>query len=188
MASSRLVSWETAEHFPFRPKRTASRPLRQTGNRPRVSDSLTTILRHRHSHTNACHDFLDQIHHINLPHQRARIAARTANLFLMHLQRIAILHIELHHINQRITASHASKQSATHIVRSIWRIHHLPVEDKATALRPLTLPFTECIHELLELRRALDLEENFVVAVCNFDVDVARLLRLFCWSIGTWRI
>jgi hypothetical protein len=74
----------------------------------------------------------------------------------------------------------------THIVWSVWRIHPLPIEEKATGLDRLALPFAEGIHELLQLRRPLDLEEDFVVVVGDFDVDVARLLRLFCGSVAAW--
>ena len=67
----------------------------------------------------------------------------------------------------------------THIVRRIWWIHSLSVEEEATALDRLALPLAESIHELLQLSRALNLEEDFIVVIRHFDIDVAWLLRLF---------
>lgn len=69
---------------------------------------------------------------------------------------------------------------------SVWWVHPLPIEEKATGLDRLALPLTEGIHELLQLRRPLDLEEDFVIVVGDLDVDVAGLLRLFCRSIAAW--
>ena len=60
----------------------------------------------------------------------------------------------------------------------------MSVEEEATALDRFALPLAESIHELLELRGALDLEEDFIVVVRHFDIDVAWLLRLFCRPIA----
>ena len=49
----------------------------------------------------------------------------------------------------------------------------------------LALAVAEGVHELLELSRALDLEENLVVVVGNLDVQVLRLRRrLFLVAAG----
>ena len=60
----------------------------------------------------------------------------------------------------------------------------MSVEEEATALNCLALPLAEGVHELLELSGALYLEEDLVVVVRYFDVDMAWLLRLFCWTIA----
>ena len=83
---------------------------------------------------------------------------------------------------------HIVLESTTYIVWSIWRIHPLSIEEEAAALRCLALPLTERIHELLQLRGSLDLEEHFVVVVCDLDVDMAWLLRFFCRPITAWRL
>lgn len=40
------------------------------------------------------------------------------------------------------------------------------------------MTFAECVHQLLELRGALDLEEDFVVVVGDLDVQVLGIGRL----------
>ena len=49
----------------------------------------------------------------------------------------------------------------------------------------LALAVAEGVHELLELSRALDLEENLIVVVGDLDVQVLRLCRrLFLVAAG----
>ena len=66
----------------------------------------------------------------------------------------------------------------------VWRVrglHALSVEQKPDAANVLPLAIAECVHELLELRRPLDLKEDLVVVVRDLDVQVlssARILRL----------
>lgn len=45
-------------------------------------------------------------------------------------------------------------------------------------MRGLSLAVAEGIHQFLQLRSPLDLEEDFVVVVSDFDVEVFRLLLL----------
>lgn len=66
---------------------------------------------------------------------------------------------------------------------SVWTIPTLDpgaVKQKPDAIRRLPLAITERVHQLLQLGCALDLEEDFVVAVCDLDIEmlVRRLLRL----------
>jgi len=60
-------------------------------------------------------------------------------------------------------------------MRVISRINPLPIKQESTALRRLALSLTKGIHQLLERGRAFDFEEDFVVAVCDFDVEVFGL-------------
>ena len=46
------------------------------------------------------------------------------------------------------------------------------VEQKANSGHLLSLAFAECIHELLQLRCALDLEENLIVVIGDLNVKV----------------
>ena len=117
----------------------------------------------------------------------ADASATPTDLLLVHLERVAILHVELQKY-QSARFLHRCLYSKTHIVWSIWRIHSLPIEEEAAALRCFALPLTERIHKLLKLCCSLDLEEDLVVVVRHFDVDVAWLLRLFCRSIAAWRL
>ena len=71
---------------------------------------------------------------------------------------------------------------------SIWRIRWLDsatIKEEANGGGVLPLAFAEGVHELLELGGALNLEEDLVVVVGNFDVEVLGLL----WAlvlVGDW--
>ena len=57
----------------------------------------------------------------------------------------------------------------------IWAIRSLyatAVEQEADRIRGLALPLTEGIHKLLQGCGALDLEEDLIVVVGNFDVEM----------------
>jgi len=60
--------------------------------------------------------------------------------------------------------------------RIIW-LNSCAVEEKPDRLYLLALSSTESVHELLQLRRSLDLEENFVIAVRDLDIQVLGWLR-----------
>jgi len=75
-----------------------------------------------------------------------------ANLLLVDFKGIAILHI------QRF--------------RTIRRLDATTIEEETNRVRSLALPLTESIHELLQGCGALDLEENLIVVICNFDVEM----------------
>lgn len=57
-------------------------------------------------------------------------------------------------------------------------LHPLAVEEESDTLHVLSLAVAERVHELAELGCALDLEEDLVVVVGNFDVQVL-LLAIF---------
>jgi len=65
---------------------------------------------------------------------------------------------------------------------SIWAIGRLDtgtIKEESNRLSRFPLALTEGIHELLELGGALDLEEDLVVIVCDFNVEVLADLGLF---------
>jgi len=79
-------------------------------------------------------------------------AFSTSDLLLMDLEGISILHVE-----------------------RLWvirRVHTGSVEEESHTAGCLSLTFTEGIHKFLELRCSLDLEEDFVVVIGYFDVQV----------------
>lgn len=59
----------------------------------------------------------------------------------------------------------------------LWIVRGLnsrAVEEEAHALRGLALALAEGVHELLQLRGPLDLEEDLVVVIRHLDVQVLR--------------
>jgi hypothetical protein len=64
---------------------------------------------------------------------------------------------------------------ATYTLWVIRRVDSCTIEQEAHAARALALTLTERVHELLELSCALDLEEDLVVGVGDFDVQVLGL-------------
>ena len=76
----------------------------------------------------------------------------------------------------------------THLLRIIRRIHSRPIEQEAATGESLALPLTESIHQLLQLRGTLDLEEDLIVVVGHLDVEVLGLLLRFvvCGAFLAW--
>lgn len=60
----------------------------------------------------------------------------------------------------------------TYRVRSVFGAHTGSIEQETHGGHLLSLAFAEGIHELLQLRGALNLEEDFIVVVGNLDVEV----------------
>lgn len=60
----------------------------------------------------------------------------------------------------------------THCIRGIVWLDALSVEEESHTLNALALTVAESIHQLLELGRALDLEEHLIVVVRHFDVQM----------------
>ena len=65
----------------------------------------------------------------------------------------------------------------TYRVGGVGRRHTGAVEQEADGGGHLALSVAEGVHELLERRRALDLEEHLVVVVGDLDVEVFGRLR-----------
>lgn len=61
------------------------------------------------------------------------------------------------------------------------------VEEEADGGALFALPLAESAHQLVQLRGLLDLEENFVVAIGDFDVEVLASARIVLLS-AVWRL
>jgi hypothetical protein len=68
-------------------------------------------------------------------------------------------------------------------IRAISILHTTTIEEEADGAASLALSITEGIHQLLEGRRALDLEEDLIVIIGDFDVES---IFLFWLVRGTW--
>lgn len=130
-----------------------------------------------------------------------------ANLFLVHLKSISILHFELVkrlYISlvpkvtvwcemNAIHGGHAIQCAmATYSIGCVCGLNALAVEEEAHGLDVLALALAEGRHELLELCGPLDLEEDLVVVVCDLDVEVlgrrsSALVALGSTVIGHFR-
>lgn len=75
-----------------------------------------------------------------------------ANLFLVHFEGVTVCHFES--------------------IRRISRLHARTVKKEAHRADGLALAFAKRIHQLLQLGATLDLEEDLVVIICDFDVQM----------------
>lgn len=69
----------------------------------------------------------------------------------------------------------------TYRVRSVVGSNPCAIEEESNCAWIFTLTLAECLHELVETSRSLDLEEDFIVAIGDLDVEVlatSRRLRL----------
>ena len=66
----------------------------------------------------------------------------------------------------------------TDSIRRISRLDSAPVKQEAHRVASFSLTIAKRVHELLELGRPLDLEEDFVVVVGDFDVEMFWLTGL----------
>ena len=66
----------------------------------------------------------------------------------------------------------AGATAETYRVRRIGRLYTLSLEQESDGLEALALPLAKRGHELLELGRPLDLEENLVVVVRDLDIQM----------------
>ena len=60
----------------------------------------------------------------------------------------------------------------THRIRTIGRIDSRTIKQEAHRLKSLALTLTEGVHKLGEGGGTFDLEEDLIVVVCDFDVEV----------------
>lgn len=70
-------------------------------------------------------------------------------------------------------------------LRCISRVDSCPIKEEADTCHRFALTLAERVHELVESGCALDLEEDFVVVVGDFDVEVFGLRNIFS-SAGSW--
>ena len=69
----------------------------------------------------------------------------------------------------------------TYSVGRIARLYSGSVKEEPDGSGGLPLTFAKRVHQLLQLRGALDLEENLIVVVCNFDIEM--LAGTFRWAL-----
>ena len=81
---------------------------------------------------------------------RQSLAACATNLLLMDLERVAVLHLEG--------------------VGRVGRLDALALKEEAHRVQALALTLAKGVHELVELGRTLDLEEDLVVVIRDLDV------------------
>ena len=121
--------------------------------------------------------------------EQVRLAWYSKSEKLEYLTTLRIREREVRH--QKLWAVLSDPAKETHRVRRVVRLHPLAIKQKADGRGRLALPLAEGVHELLQLRRPLDFEEDFVVVVRHFDVEV--FWRLWLWRNGLfgladWRI
>jgi hypothetical protein len=71
-------------------------------------------------------------------------------------------------------------------IHRIWivrRIDALPVEQEPHTLWRLALTLAESIHQLLQSSGTLDLEENLVIGIRDFDVEMFGLVVSLCAAV-----
>lgn len=94
----------------------------------------------------------------------------TTNLLLVHLKCVSVGHFER--------------------VWCVGRLDALPVEQEADLAKGLALAVAECVHELLQLCRSLDLEKDLVIVVRHLDIEVLWGSRITtasrCTTASTW--
>jgi hypothetical protein len=118
-------------------------------------------------------------------------SAAAANLLLVHLQSVAVLHIELRRVSNipvRVPLC-VSESRAIFLAYRVWvvlRCYTLPVEQEAHARDVLALAIAECVHKLAQGCGALDLEEDLVVVVRDLDVQVLALAAIFRLLLDVW--
>jgi hypothetical protein len=69
------------------------------------------------------------------------------------------------------------KSSPTYRIGAIMILNLLTIEQESDRLPVLALTLTESVHQFLQLSGALDLEEDLIVAVGDFDVEMFRWRR-----------
>lgn len=78
--------------------------------------------------------------------------------------------------------SSAVLKECTYSVWGVLRTNSRTVEEEADGSLLLALTLTEGVHQLLQLGRALDLEEDLIVVVGDLDVEVLRGSRAFLFG------
>lgn len=78
-------------------------------------------------------------------------------------------------------------RNPTYRVWSVCRLNTLTLKEEADGVQRLALPLAERSHQLLELRRTLDLEENLVIVVRDLDIQMLGGRRCFQARVGLTR-
>lgn len=70
----------------------------------------------------------------------------------------------------------------SYIIWSVVAVDLDTIEEEPDGSALLALPLAESAHQLVQLGGLLDLEENFVVAIGNLDVEVLASARIVLLS------
>lgn len=94
----------------------------------------------------------------------------------MNFQSISVFHFELLRTSQpRLRASLTIKLVNKWLTDCLWAIcqaNPCAFKQEAKGGWRFALSLTECVHELLQLGGPLDLEEDLIVIIGNFDIQV----------------
>jgi len=107
-----------------------------------------------------------KIQHVCTSHRRPIHSVRAADLLLMNLKCISISHVKR--------------------FRTVGGLYTATIEEEPDRSGSLALSLAEGIHQLLEGGGALDLEEDFIVVVGNFDVEMLTLTTALGLLGGSW--
>ena len=67
----------------------------------------------------------------------------------------------------------------THRVGRVLAANSGSIEEETDRVHLLALTLAECTHELIKSSRPLDLEENFIVTICDLDIQMLATSRRF---------
>lgn len=97
----------------------------------------------------------------------------SSNLLLVDFQGVSVLHVELVKVSlERFHREEEKQDDGTYSVRGVLGANASSVKEEADSRGLFSLTVAERVHELLQLRRALDLEEDLVVVICHFNVQM----------------
>lgn len=77
----------------------------------------------------------------------------------------------------------AIPKRVTYRIRIVRRVHALPIEQESHTVWRLALTLAESIHQLLERSGSLNLEEDLVVGVGDFYVEMFGLVVSLCAAV-----
>lgn len=95
----------------------------------------------------------------------------------MDLQCVSVLHVELSkgtyqlHVDlRRLKEGDATTEVLAHRVGTITGLHSVAIEEKTDGVGRFALTLAKGVHQLFQLGRSLDLEEDLIVVVRHLDV------------------
>jgi hypothetical protein len=121
----------------------------------------------------------------------------TANLLLVNLKCISVRHVKLFRNHVSFGSARLSRMSLaqrrderrrdeTHCFWAICRLNTASIEEETDRSGSLALSLAESIHQLLKCSSPLDFEEDLVVVIGDFDVEMFTLAGPFRFLGRTW--
>lgn len=89
-----------------------------------------------------------------------------------------VLDEEIHRVDEKI--------DWTYCIRTVSRLYSIPIKQESDGIRRFALTLAEGIHQLLQRRRPLDLEEDLIIVIRHLDIQVFRCHRLLGLFSGRW--